>query len=1644
MSFAVVRRSKRRGASPTNSQMPFECCWAVPTLRWLTFTGSRITSRQSGSQVYELRYFAMSQAESNEGSNRSTTFVKSSLEQDPSNVSAGEDEASAVNHKVTVAGQQLGAFVLQEEIGRGGMGVVYRATQKALDRTVALKVLPLAAQLNQERLQRFKNESRAAAQLQHPHIVPLYDVGQDDGTHYFSMRYIDGINLGKLIKTTKAELSKSQQQELPPSETPADGFAETIDLGLRRGNVSSRDSTESKDGGISLCATDFQSAAKLRRMPTNHRLTKSVARVGISVADALQCAHDQGIIHRDIKPSNLMLDQTGKVWVTDFGLAIIRSSPSLTQSGMILGTLRYMSPEQASGQRRFIDHRTDIFSLGITLYELITLQHAFDGNDAKDLIRQVTLESPPPLRNICPSIPDDLVTIIEKSFERNPDDRYQSAGDLADDLQRFLNNEPIKARQPSLSRRFRQWCTRNERLATAGFMFLVSSLLISVMAGGAILAALSNEKSARQHAEDLLSESEARRMLTRALLEVDTNPGRAQAMALMGMDGAPGPEANETLLTAYDRNHELLLTTGQAPFVGNVALSPDGNYFAEISSQSASDNQSIIAIKQTSDGSLVKILATESTSPSLKFGETGRVLCVVEQASNPKTVAPESLINIWSMPSLKKISSISSTAATASQIGLSLIDDRAAIPVAGGYISIIDTTNGKQLFRVSAEDSDFFQTRFSPDGQYLLAVATSGQVHLFDSKEGKRLGEAAGSNRPTKDDSAVKIRLDVVAQFSADSKHVVVTSGSGVRIYPIIQDQEDATTALGAYTVARPERRTEIGIGRNVGLLFAPYSPSLRVTDIPSGDALVSIDADFMPYAVHLLSGGTVCLAVDLKKIVAYSTLSGLPLASLDGHSEQITSVAGNAKTSKVISADFGGNIRIWSLRSGLERRSTPIHKMLPAAIRLSDSAQDTEGETSSLMGPVVANQSLLLQSTDLKQAGQTFEGQTCRAGNKQSKQILTFHDDTLLVTDVQTQRVTNSIVPGGKRIFCAKQIRQGIALISTLDNQLFWYDTNSDRLRVLGKATILADNVPVSANADRFAYSTDEGLTIICSAESGEELFRSASPHAIRGLCFHPTRGTLFVASQGNRISELDERGRPTDFALSTEESTPSFYWISFSSDGSRLLTWPFGLGKATAWDDTTGKQLLSKDCPTATSIRQHPTKSMAIMFSKYGGAWLWDFESDGFTQLSDQRIVDASFADEKIWLLLESGTSAWPKEGSEPSRVSSFAGIRAYNIPDGTQDAELQLKQHPRQLDLSDDGKTIVVTLDSYGVSLFDQKLTRPSLFVGNHDQPPIAASFNNDGTRVTTISKDGRIETFDKDGNLLHARTHQPDLLATADISDDGSLAITGGTDGSLLLWTLSDASDPISLDGHNVEIQQVAFCGNANRLAAADISGAITVRDLRTQKVIKAFEEDILHLSLTPDGSQMALVTGLISSTITRFGGTVVSRAPKALILLKFEQDTRTVLEPETNALSTAFSSDGSELIVVRNSGQVSLIGNDGQTKHDFRSIDQPLTAAAFVDGGKQVVTAGGKNLTVWDSQTGVKLYELPSDGLSLAANGADWSPAVESFPMFNKAGSYHVTQWPLNIASFARPGTRALTKKELSALALSSSESINTP
>ena len=465
-------------------------------------------------------------------------------------------------------GNSLAGYRIVRELGRGGMGVVYEAVHVDLDRPVALKVLRDWSGGSARR--RFLNEAKTAASLHHTNIVPVFDVGQTENTTYYAMQKIDGEGLDRLIRRRRGVVEESVSQECHDSSEPTFVHSSNATEVIRIAQPDDSDSSgSSEDGKPPQTEAPKPHPAQLRRPPDTSEFSLSgrdavgfsrwVARVGYQAAMALDYAHKRQVVHRDIKPSNLILDLTGTIWVTDFGLALRLDDPGLSRGDGVLGTPRYTSPEQAA--RKVVDYRTDIYSLGATLYELLTGTPAFDGESSDDVIRKILTGAPVPLRDIDPNVSRDLETIILKAMANRPEDRYATASELADDLERFLRHEPVRARRIGPIGRFSRLVQRHPAvstvivaaasvimgIATVAYRQVATERDDALAARAETLVALKGEKTALEKAKSAM-----RRQLWReaSLVRLSAVPNRRRTILELVAEAAsyePEPELRSKL-----------------------------------------------------------------------------------------------------------------------------------------------------------------------------------------------------------------------------------------------------------------------------------------------------------------------------------------------------------------------------------------------------------------------------------------------------------------------------------------------------------------------------------------------------------------------------------------------------------------------------------------------------------------------------------------------------------------------------------------------------------------------------------------------------------------------------------------------------------------------------------------------------------------------------------------------------------------------------------------------------------------------------------------------------------------------------------------------------------------------------------------
>jgi serine/threonine protein kinase/WD40 repeat protein len=651
--------------------------------------------------------------------------------------------SAAENVGGSVAGQ-LGDFRIVRELGRGGMGVVYEAEQISLGRRVALKVLPFAAALDTKQLQRFKNEAQAAAHLHHQNIVPVYYVGSERGVHFYAMQFIEGQTLAAVIHELR-QLAGLEADEKVPSLGAPSALASQLASGRwaphQRPPLEEEPTRPSAQPSASRSALNTQHSAlpatapmaalSTERSIQSRDFFRTAANLGVQAAEALEHAHQMGIVHRDIKPGNLLVDIRGKPWISDFGLAHCQSQAGLTMTGDLVGTLRYMSPEQALAQRVVVDHRTDIYSLGATLYELLTLEPAFTGRDRQELLQQIAFEEPRSPRRLNAAVPFELETIVLKALEKRPNERYATGQELADDLRRFLEDKPIRAKRPTLFQKVKKLARRNRPVVWTALATLAVSLIVT--AGVAIWDAV---RLGDQLQQTRKAEEKATYRLYRSLVEqarasrVSGRMGRRfHSLELLAEAAKLAREAPLDEQETLELRNETIACLALLDLrvdrewdgfpLGSTNLEFDGSLARYV----RTDLLGNISVRRVADDAPLYEFASGLRDPGLRFSPDGQFLMVWHASQQQQ---------VWRLVGKEPVAVVRESGGQ----GLAFSPDsrQFALGRADGTITLIDLWTGLRLKEMKAQVAPRILA-FHPT-QRQLAVGDSNRLEVLDLETG--------------------------------------------------------------------------------------------------------------------------------------------------------------------------------------------------------------------------------------------------------------------------------------------------------------------------------------------------------------------------------------------------------------------------------------------------------------------------------------------------------------------------------------------------------------------------------------------------------------------------------------------------------------------------------------------------------------------------------------------------------------------------------------------------------------------------------------------------------------------------------------------------------------------------------------------
>jgi WD40 repeat protein/serine/threonine protein kinase len=1134
-------------------------------------------------------------------------------------------EATGAEGGVAVADarrlERLGDYRLLREVGRGGMGIVYEAEQLSLGRHVALKVLPSPALLDARHLGRFQREAKAAAHLHHTNIVPVYGVGEDQGLHYYVMQFIQGLGLDDVL----AELRRLRRVKPAPgtSDTGTDratpsGPGKEVSAAQVAQALLTGEFTPGHDparGGRPLVdpspgpQTDVprapvpSSAVHLPGQSEGSSLSESgrpywqgVARVGIQVAEALAYAHGQGILHRDIKPSNLLLDTQGTVWVTDFGLAKAAGSEDLTHPGDIVGTIRYLAPERFEARA---DARSDVYALGLTLYELLTLRPAFNETDRSKLVAQVLHAEPPRPRQVQPEVPRNLETVVLKALERDPTRRYQTAAELADDLKRFVAGEPIRARPVSTGQRVLLWAKRRPAAAALlGVSVVTAMALVGVVVGflynrelqkknDEIHQALQREGTARQQAEQAqAAETEQRHKAEtasyfhRILVAEREWQAHNVGQTVRLLQACPDPLHGWEWKYLNRLCHlDLGTLRGHSQVVNGVAFSPDGKYLASASgSGEVGTAAGQVILWDALTGQLVHRLGGHALPVlSLAFSPDGQHLA---SAGGHWDAAGPGEVKLWEVATGQEARSLQDLRDNVLSLAFSPDGQHLAVATGSGRwrspmpreVSLWQVHTGQKVRTLAKKTGLFLSLAFSPDGQLLAGGGTSApQVNWSVAPGFVRVWDVQSGQEAASFKSAVVRRV----AFSPEGR-LLAAAGTDqtIKVWNPRSGQEVHT--LRGHT------------GPVTGLAFSPQGgPSLvsgsedgtlRIWDVATGQERRLLRG-------HTAAVQDVALAPDGRRLASASHDETVKLwdaaedqgpFTLRSHRNRINAVAFSPDGSRLIAAG-GDGARVWDPTSGELLLTYMRHRSILTAVQVFQTPTGPRvvsaglDRTVHIWDPVTGKQSLVFQE----------HAKGGRDGGYGVQGLALSADGQLCASVGEGEKPETGEV-------------------------WVWKTATGEKVWHRGGIAGGLQGVAFSPDGRRLAMSGGDPTIRVWDLGTGQELFACRGHRAdVSGVVFSPDGKCLASNSTDRTVRVWDARTGQELLTLSGHRGCVQR--LSFTPDGSRLVT---ASEDATlkVWDARTGAELLT--------LRGHDKYVWALDVSP-DGQRLASGDSDGILKI-------------------------------------------------------------------------------------------------------------------------------------------------------------------------------------------------------------------------------------------------------------------------------------------------------------------------------------------------------------------------------------------------------------------------------------------
>ncbi|MEM6468797.1 MAG: protein kinase [Planctomycetota bacterium] len=1476
-------------------------------------------------------------------------------------------------------GRTLGDYRLVKRLGEGGMGVVWEARHRSLgDRRFALKELQKDRQFRQSAIQRFIIEARVLARFDHDHIVPVYHIGHDEGIHYFVMKLIDGQNLAELIQAAGKKQRNGRRQKT------VDNRASTHSLGRSKADtvVSHEILNQVSEKGSAASVPEFVDA---------------VVRLGIQVAEALDHAHQMGVVHRDIKPANILVDRVGNAWIADFGLAhVINGNNNMTRTGGLVGTGPYMSPEQCLGTKRSIlDQRTDIYSLGITIYELLTLRRAVPrGLSDPELLHQIQFEDPLPARRVDPRIPHDLEAIILRATRKRPGERYESAAAMAKDLERFAKGEPLPGGvRPTRWEKTKQWArTHRQSVAALAATFataLVAAALLAVFAYNVQANALAAESKQKENAvaeksrvEKLLRRSEGLRLAANSALNLESDPTLAMLLAIEATKLHPGKEAHRALLRAINENHELKTLSGHRGPVGSIAFNHDGTRLVSTTTRDRfnSDAPSGAYLWDIASGELLHEFRDAGTTSSITSAVYSPDKVRILTTSTPPdggTTSDEKDAEAGRPPRLWEDvtfgSLITFNDAHLFEASENVFDPEGrqiVLPAKENTARIFDCVRGTEVLRLEGHEKRVVQTAFGPAGKLVASASDDNTIRIWDGTSGKLIHkfEYWKEQLPLSNSCLID-----TFEFRSDGRQLLTVSKElGVHLWDLTSGKRvESPTISDDAAFYWPDGMRFSTFTRTVGGEVNTHESArgdyLNSRSIPGYLKFVSISPDSKILALKTTNASR----------INFWNLSRpeIPAVEIPGN---LVNCIRFSPDSKLIATGSGDEtIKLWDLVNGRKRNT------------LADRASYQYGRAA--IGPNDRTIAIPNNSGQVLGSASRF-GDSQRSININGRvwvpdyaetRFLVSDQNRLAVHEIETAEMVASISygPGQPRVVAIGPSGKHVAAYAGGNLVTLWFVDESKRIPLtVGERSVT--NLSFTPDAKRLLTASEDGIVRVWDVSSGQEL----GSFSVNQRIF-----SLEVSRTEDRVVTVDDESHAEVWNLATfqreahlESNDAEFTVAKLNFDGTLLLTYKeFDASSIIVWNVETASQIHRCPVEGRCDAAVHHDKNEAILCTDLG-AEIWRFDTNERIKLIDQPRAFGAYAPDDDFIYTCSRIPFGEETASSVKLDSIPARLERWTPGDFQLDEQVDIPSgSPTQLFVGPNRRVLMGLFRRFVVELRDiDSGERISLLPG-HFAEVSEILYTPDGLTLITVGRDARVHLWGiPEGRRLQtAHAHQSPITRAA-LTTDGKRLLTVDTDGDAVLWAVPTLQVLKQFSFEEKFISHLELDPSGTHALAVFPSGKLSIHDLEVN------EPASLPFQVGPVAWAEYARQGSRILIIPRDSRKVDESEPdiqanySVLVVPTDGHELRNYRFPSP-IVTSHFHPNGRELVTLTRDGVISFtdIGSGESTKSIKSGLTRQL--AAITDSkGKWLAIHQVGTISFWNLEDEIEWMQIGSGGVPL--------------------------------------------------------------